>query len=93
MRTLISIIALTLIFLSPAFSQLNNSTTEFNLKYQFNSGDQFQVNQHSQEDSYLDLNGVEQRTTNQIDAILMLTVTTVNPAQATLEATYKQINL
>lgn len=76
-----------------AYAQLNNSSNEFNLQYQFTEGDQFQVKQHSQEDSYLDLNGVEQRTTNQLDAIMLLTVTQVNAAQATLEATYKQINL
>lgn len=93
MKPFIFFIALTLISISSAFAQLNNAPSEFDLKYQFTTGDQFQVKQHSQEDSYLDLDGVEQRTTNQLDDTLLLTVTSVNAAQATLEATYKQISL
>lgn len=93
MKPFIFIIVLSLISFSSAFAQLNNSSPEFDLKYQFTKGDQFQVKQHSQEDSYLDLDGVEQRTTNQLDDTMLLTVTNVNAAQATLEATYKQISL
>jgi hypothetical protein len=93
MKPFIFIVALTLISFSSAFAQLSNSSSEFDLKYQFTTGDQFQVKQHSQEDSYLDLDGVEQRTTNQLDDTMLLTVTNVNAAQATLEATFKQISL
>lgn len=93
MKPFIFIIAFSLFTFSSAFAQVNNSSTGFNLEYQFKAGDQFQIKQHSQEDTYLNLDGVEQRTTNQLDDTMLLTVASVNSAQATLEATYKQISL
>lgn len=90
MKTFCIILMLLLPF-APVFAQQGQSS--FNLQYQFQKGDQFQIKQHFQQDSYLNLNGVEQRTTNQQDAVLMLTVTDVNSLQATLEASYKEIRL
>jgi hypothetical protein len=84
------------VLISAAFSsyaQQNEAPTTFSLKYQLKQGDQFQIKQHSQQDSYLNLDGVEQRTTNQRDAVIHLTITTVNNVQATIEVTYEQINL
>jgi hypothetical protein len=90
-RLLITALLLTPFFASQA--QQETEATSIQIKYKFNKGDQFEEKQRSQEDSYLNLNGDNQRTTNQKNTTLLFTVTAVNSIQATIEASYKQINL
>lgn len=71
----------------------NASTLSFDLAYHFTKGDQFQITQHSQQDSYLTVDGVESRTTNEQDGTLALTATAVSGNQATFSATFRQITL
>lgn len=64
------------------------------LHYHFDKGDQFQVHQHANQETYLTLKDVPQRTTNQMDAVLLLTVRDVTEGGgATLDAEYKKISL
>lgn len=77
----------------PVFSQYADGPVTLTLKYQLTQGDQFEVTQHEQQESYLTLDGVTQRTSNQRDAVLLLTLREVNTTGATIDASFKQINL
>lgn len=86
--------ALLLLVCTRGFSQeQTESTQSFNLKYKFAKGDKFQIKKHSQQDSYLNVNGEEERTTNVQDGTLLMTVTSVSGVQATVSASFQQINL
>lgn len=64
------------------------------LRYQLNEGDQFTIHQKASEETYLTLNDVPQRTSNQKESVLLLTVKGVAPGGvAALEAEYQKINL
>lgn len=73
--------------------QVNEAPLSFDLQYHFTKGDKFEIKQHSQQDSYLNVNGEQSRTTNGQDGIMQLTVTDVSGNQATLSANFKQIVL
>lgn len=93
-RHCILLTALTLFgFTAAVAQQVNESSRSFDLSYHFTKGDQFEIKQHSQQDSYLTVDGVETRTTNGQDGVLQLTVDTVTGNQATLSAAFKQITL
>src|SRR5690242_16437727 len=83
---------LLLIAFSASYGQVQPSSS-FHLQYAFHQGDQYQMKQHSQEDTYLDLNGEEQRTTNARDVTLLLTISGVKNDQAILQASYTQISI
>ena len=64
------------------------------LRYQLNEGEQFSIQQKANEETYLTLNNVPQRTSNQKTTTLLLTVQHMGAGGvATLQAEYKQINL
>lgn len=93
-RHCILLTALTFLGCSAALAQeINQTSRSFDLSYHFTKGDQFEIKQHSQQDSYITLGGVESRTTNGQDGVLQLTVDTVTGNQATMTATFKQIML
>lgn len=73
--------------------QADESTLSFDLAYRFTQGDQFEIKQHAQQDSYLSMGGMPSRTTNAQDGTMLLTVASVNATEATLTATFKQITL
>jgi hypothetical protein len=73
--------------------QIDQTALSFDLSYHFTQGDRFQIKQHSQQDSYLTVDGVESRTTNGQDGVLELTVDTITGNQATLTASFKEISL
>lgn len=77
-----------------AFAQMveQNSPT-YDLKYQFTKGDQYQIKLHTQQDSYLTVNGERDRTTNLRDAQLLFTIKEINHLNATIEAYYQNIIL
>ncbi|GAA4301206.1 DUF6263 family protein [Compostibacter hankyongensis] len=63
------------------------------LRYKLTQGDRFEVTEHSQEDSYLTLDGIQKRTTRQMDAVILFTVTALTPAAATIEGKITQLTL
>lgn len=77
----------------PAFSQYADKPVAIELRYKLNQGDQFEVTQHEQQESYLSLEGVTQRTSNQRDAVLVFTLREVGATEATIDASFKQITL
>jgi hypothetical protein len=77
----------------PAFSQYADKPAALPLKYKFTQGDQFEVTQHEQQESYLSLDGVTQRTSNRRDAVLVLILRQVSATEATIDASFKQITL
>lgn len=75
-----------------AFAQEENPES-FDFKYKFQKGDQYDITLHTQQDSYLTMDGTPQRTTNQRDAVIHLTITDVNQLEATMEASYQKLIL
>lgn len=63
-------------------AQLITSTDFNDLRYTFKKGDQFEVLQHSEQDSYLTIDGVQQRNTQQFDATLNLKILELQPGGA-----------
>jgi hypothetical protein len=76
-----------------AGAQAQDAGSSLHLQYAFHKGDQYQMKQHSQEDTYINLNGEQQRTTNDRDATLLLTVSAVAAGKATLRASYTHITM
>jgi Family of unknown function (DUF6263) len=59
-------------------------TSSFNLHYNFTTGDKYEMHINGTSDTYLTINGVSQRTTQQMNDVLTLTVTGINPNQTAL---------
>lgn len=81
-----------LVAFGSAFAQMDDPIS-FDLKYKFTKGDEYQITLHTQQDSYLTVNGVSSRTTNQRDAQLHLTITAINHLEATIEVAYQKLML
>jgi hypothetical protein len=87
-------IIFTIFFVTGMLSAIFAPAQEYmDLHYQFTKGDQFQLIQHSSQETYLTLNGEKDRTSNETNATLSLTITGIQAGNATIEASYKQINL
>lgn len=78
-------------FLS-AFAQ-NDNPDSFDLKYKFKAGDEYEITVHSQQDSYLTMDNVPTRTTNQRDAQIHFLIKSINHFEATIEADYQKLIL
>ncbi len=76
------------------FSGLLSAQEYLDLHYTFKAGDQYQIHQKASQETYLTVQGVPQRTSNQKEALLLLTVKNVAPGGiAEMEAEYKRIIL
>lgn len=87
-------IIFTIFFITGMLSAIFAPAQEYKaLHYQFTQGDQFQIIQHASQETYLTLNGEKDRTSNETNATLNLTITGIQKGNAIMEASYKQINL
>lgn len=76
------------------FSGLLSAQEYLDLHYEYKAGDRFSIHQKSNDETYLTVDGIPQRTSNQRDAELLLTVKKVAPGGvAEMEAEYKKIVL
>lgn len=87
------IIACILLTAVGAYAQEQSRQESFDFKYQFKQGDQFEITLHTQQDSYLTMDGTPSRTTNQRDAQILFTIASVNRLEATIEASYQKLVL
>lgn len=82
----------TLIFLSAILIAPFAEAQEYmDLHYQFHKGDQFRITQHSSQETYLTLQSETDRTTNENNSTLQLTVQSIEADKATIEAEYTKI--
>ncbi len=63
------------------------------LQYQLNKGDQFEIDQQANQETYLTVNDIPKRTSSHTNAVLLLTVQELSTGKATLKAEYKKIAL
>src|SRR5699024_4409986 len=85
------LIPIIFLLFSPLFLQAQNYV---DLHFDFKEGSEFQIHQKANKETYLTVGEVEQRTSNEKETKLMLTVKKVNPdGSATLSANYQRIIL
>lgn len=66
---------------------------QISLRYHLQLQDRFELNLHSQQDSYLTLDAGPQRTTQQMDARMLFTVDSLRDGSAVLRVHYESLNL
>ena len=86
-----NLIPIIFLLFSPLFLRAQSYV---DLHFNFKEGSEFQIHQKANKETYLTVGEVEQRTSNQKETKLMLTVKKVNPdGSATLSANYQRIIL
>lgn len=63
------------------------------MQYTLAKGDRFEMTQHSRQENYLTLDGVLQRTTQELDAVIQFSVTAMEYPTATLEGRFEKLTL
>ncbi|NSL89145.1 hypothetical protein ECE50_020040 [Chitinophaga sp. Mgbs1] len=61
------------------------------LRYNFNKGELFELEQKSKSETYMTVNAIQQRTTRDYNNLISIEVTEVNPGKAILTFRYKEL--
>ncbi len=75
------------------FSVMVKAQDYIPLQYHFSKGDRFEMQRQSTRDSYLQIQGVSQRTTQQLKDTLLFTIASVSDGTATISVQFKNIFL
>ncbi|WP_160712397.1 DUF6263 family protein [Chitinophaga solisilvae] len=86
MKRLLGITAMMLTFAVSAGAQ-----EYMDLRYNFNKGELFELEQKSKSETYMTVNAIQQRTTRDYNNLISIEVTEVNPGKAILTFRYKEL--